>query len=643
MYIFLGALILAIFFHFIGRLWLDIFPRVSYKHPLVYGFLFYMIPFFAISMVSMFLHLSWNFFAIAISSLNLLYLFAIIYAIITKKIIVNVNMSVCKKYVQENYVLLFTILFCFIVSALSSVTKVANIEWGYPTTDNMTYLSKAVKAIGNPALATTVTGWTFNYAEVDALGLVAWWELFWAYWTWLTGMNVLVLVFSGIGLLSYIVILSTIDEAIYLLSGKKKQSKYIILSILYIYLISQNHHEFSKFMLVPWFGNVFTTIWALPMFAILLKHANKSLVYLLLIPLLGILGNGFSPGMATVVAFTFPFFAWFLFKNQKDNSKMLERIIILGIFLMGISFFIVMAYFNVSTYGGLSFDSKTISWFAEAQGELNGGIFSLMKKLVIVVVGIICMLLLPKKYKQEPGRTFSIFIYSLFGIFLFHPLAEFFSYLFAFSYRRVTEAVGLMALVVSFYYIVELARCHIKDSKKIWILLFAFLVVMRPDSYLLIEKRQFMSISNLTDLDRVGDAATETYRFFDNMNIEKNVCFFPSRYYSNNDNIENFSEIGTSVLSSKQVYMGCSEVGLKEGIPNYVVLGVNDIVDIDLVERLFVENNAILEKVISDERITLKIYRVNDTVMREFFITGEKYRKHCEVPDENGVCERRLV
>lgn len=644
MYIFLGVLLLISFFYFIGRFWIAVLHLDSYKHPIVYGFLFYILPFFFISMVSTFLHLSWSFFSSAITGLNFLYILVIIYALSKKMIILEFNFKKFSMYIKENYMLIIMIAFCFLISALSAVTKNANMEWGYPTTDNMAYISRAVKAIGNPAITSAVTGWTFSYTPVDVAGLVAWWELFWAYWSWLTGINILIVVFSGIGLLTYTIILTTVDEAIYVLSGDRKNSKFFVFSILYIYLIGQNHHEMIKFILLPWFGNVFIAVWALPMFGILLFHAKKSRFILFLIPILGIFGNGFSPGMATLVGFTFPFFAWYLHKNKSGKNGKLDKAVIIGIFLMGISFFGVMAYLTVKQYGITTLDWGAVSWLSQAQGEISGGIFSLRKKLVLAILGLASFLFLKKGEKYKESDYLIIFLYSLYGMFLIYPLAELFSFLFSFSYRRFTEAVGLMVLIASFYYITKMLRKYITDGRKLFVVLLAFLLIMRPDGYLLMEKREFLDFSNLFNLKRVGTVAEEVGKYFNTIEGPKNVCFFPSRYFSYKDNIENFSDMGTALIGhDSEVFIGCSADGVKPNAPNYVVLGLNDIIDVEKVEQLFIENKAVVQKVVSDDQISAVIYKIETETMSDFFSTGEEYRRHCAEPDENGVCEGRLV
>lgn len=572
MYLYLCFSIFLAFSFFVGKIVVLKFNLTKFKHPLIYGVITYFFLFFILSFPLVLFHVSWLVFSTMQTLLHTILLAIILYYLFTKKLILRVSKNIIFEYIKNNwglYTILFLFMFLYLISKNSLFFSIEDSRYNLAIIDNYVYIGKAANAIGSDAIFPLQTDiLTGQVGPTNLLLLISYWELFWAYGSELFKIDLLAFVHTFVALLVYIITFFSIDEILYLLVAREKQRKLqiIMLSFILLYLFVQYDSDFAKFMFLPWYGNVISTMAMFPVFGIITYHffeKEKMIIFYIFFPFVM---AGFSPVSILYSAFLYLISGFYIMCKYRGEFKKT---------LCLYSFFISMLFFSFSIFNAIQLLelTRTLDLFTtiNLQSEYNAVYGLLIFRLPIISIGIFLFYL--SYLKKESSHKENLFVISaiLILILAISPkLSAFVFNIFSFPFRRFFETILIYFFVYSLYKIFK--EVNFKSKRLLLLVLVYSIFIFPQNGMFLLKNNNFYSLKNITNLERVTEISKKVTIFFENrMDKTNSICVYKDRSI-----LTQFGhvDLGVAIVSLRNTNLiDCSDKkGLNEKQIDYIIL-----------------------------------------------------------------------
>lgn len=614
--IYISAIILLVLFYITGECVVDklSIPENARKHSLVFGFIFYMSFFFALTAVMLIINVSWG---IYFTVMTLYSLGVIIYAsvdYIKNKRYKNIDI---KQWLMGSWPALLVII-AITVSYLFTVTSQFIIQSHALSVgiDNHVYMSKALQGVNQAKIFQNQHDTVFFGGEASIVNLVGFWEYFWAYGASVFGQNVLSFAHTTIPFIIYTVVVLGIDEVFFLLSKKADKKlrsafKYGVLMLLPLLIIEGYARETIKFFFFPWFGNVTVTMLYLPIMIIFFYHAMRDERWILFLFFLPFVFTGFNPTSMIMTWFYYPIFlfVWYNFKQYKSKHEKFILYSFIGLIVLFLFASLIQGRYSHYWYKIPDIFVKGNEW---NDTELAIFIDALQSRMPFVIVALLTYAYRIAKKKSGSmeqflmGGMFALLVLSCFPYLRIIPFN-----LFNFSYTRLMNVITMSMYFYSCLSLIMLLK--MLPSKVVWLMVLSISLLLsigRP--IIQLEWIDVFDTNALFNQERVNKSALGIANSLKEIDGIKNVCIYPDtlaqdRIYETRYTDLTMVMMGTDTDSYLTGCFNDSMTGFIETNANYIISW-----DEDKQFDTYIKDNLEFVTAFDDESLSLKLYKIID-------------------------------
>lgn len=594
----------------LGKVVISSFQIEKYKHASVYGIIAYVSGFFILSFPFTLFHLPWstywwgmNIYTFLVSSISIWMLYA-------RKIKIMFSWKHLREYIVQNWVVI-GIIFVFSMMYLLSISTMIWHEtmpyaYGMAVVDDSAYVMKAAKAIGASDILASAVG------KDTVLNVVSFLELLWAYGSEVFHVDIFTFTRTSMSLLVYIFIFFSVDEFLYTITTEKKyhKVKYSLIGFLLLYAVIGWQLELPKFMFLPWFGNVVTTMIYLPVSALICRQSLTSKRMLIFLGVLPFVFVGFSLGaiVSTVVLYPLCTYIWFKYKVYKFKY---EKLVVVAAIVIIFIYFAAILLTDVYIH---QVPFNTLLWnidYLDGAGEMSlfFSSFNAKKAWFLILLGV----LTTKWLDQKIMKVEKLIIVSIL-VLLFITKAPYISNIvfgvLGFAYRRFMEGVIFYLIIYGLYSVLDLFE-RIKFKQLLVFCLSLAIIASEMNGVQLIGTRKLYSIDNLSNKMRVLPAVAELYNFFNTIPEKRNVHIYKSPgatsvWWGENKDVPVSVDVFVAVSATKNKYFTKNIVDLNS--LDYLIIGKNE--DMDTLPEELKQKEKKFVRYIEDEHLQIAIYQI---------------------------------
>lgn len=607
---FITVLVLLSYFYFIGLATESVFGFQNNKT--VTGFFIYFSIYGVLSIPLASLHVSWFVFSTSISLLNIALLGISFYLLRKKNIKIIPNKEKIMLFFKKNWPIILLITVYFGVYLMSSFSLNWYLGRG-AVWDQSYYAAKANAAIDSSNIL--LINPKYGYVEPPMASLVnssVTWELLWSYISSLTGLTVNQVSKLVFPVIIFTVVFFTIEQIIksFFKENSKFYRSYTIFfwfNLVYTTFNDGLKDELTKFMYLPWYGNVLVTMLFFLTTAYFFAYALKDKKGILLLFIQLIFYNVFSAGGLMYAALIYPFFIIYWLFNKKYVIKFEKLLVLFSLlFLIGLNLFYIIS-------------QKNVRWVEQEQWL---SFFQLISP--VFVLASFGYLFLYKEQRMNKFNTF-IFIYIVAGLLLL--VIEPFSGIVFNYYKFALHRFGLSLLLIfilcgsiGFVSIFE------KNKKILLITLIPLLILFQKNyDFYFVQNKDGLKPSNILNTARESKEVVEVADFLNQKAALKKqpvyYCVYTKNAYRGIDSskrtktkyYETYIDIGSMILTeTKNVFESYNhDEDINEDIPvskfkssncNYLLT------DIQTLKSEYEADGFTVEKTIRSETLLSEFY-----------------------------------
>lgn len=611
------ALIILIIGTLLGQLVLHFCQLEKSKHALVYGLFVYFAGFFIVSGPFSFFSLPWNWYFVTMTLYHVVLLGFFLYGYMKKIIRFNFSFEHLIEYLRANwFVIGMIVLFTVLNFASYNAWRFSgNYSQAEAIVDDFIYLSRAAKNIGHTIYPMGIDVSSGVQTTPELLLLVSFLELFWGYMSQLFQIDLVVFTRTTMSIVMYVWIFYAFDEMLYVMFDKKKYQlfKYTILAFGLLYYVNNMQSEVYKFMYLPWFGSVFSTILYIPLLLLFffqsLAH-KKSLVLLFLLPFISV---GFSPVNILYTAILFFPIMMLWYKNKAYESNDAKQLLYVSFGLFSLFLFVSI----MDNFSKFSENFLMLINYSDLTRYSEMAFFksAFVDRLMFIIPGLAIFFYRVSLNKVRPiEKWMMFFVCSILLISLMPRMNVALFNLFSFPYRRFWDSL-LIGLVFYSWAMILLVLGKLTLVRFVGTLFAFSLVFYQVPGFYFLSNYQFFSIENIFKEKRLPEASEELAIFFKQSQQQVNVCLAqdplqaslndprnPQRIVMSNDGTYSI-DLGSGIATLPNVYAFCQQAPDNMAVQYYVVTNSETIY-----REIGAEHLRLVKEIVTDE-LTLEIYQ----------------------------------
>lgn len=537
---------LSLFWMMIGA-GVEAISKQPITHKMVVGFFVYFTFFGLVATPLSLIHVSWTIFFSILTIMNVVLVGLSGYLARKNKVVLNFTKEGVIQYIKNYWPVILIIAVYFILYLMSDFSLHWQVNRG-AIWDHSFYASKALKTIGAENIGSINPKFGFTESGLSAVmtGAVTW-EMFWSYLSKVSTLSINQVSKIVLPLYIYISVFISFDICWKYIMKKfnlfpRAYLLFFWLMIIYTTRYDGFQDEVSKFLYVPWFGNVIVTMlfFTSTFYFFMRALENKTFVYVLAAQL--IFYNVFSAGGFVYAGILYPFLiGYWIFHKQYEFkfAKLLSVIAVLG--------FIAFDYIYIRS-------QQNVQWI-ELDRWLNF-YTTILPITVLAFVGIGLIILNNKLLKLE------YFIYGLLitilVLLILEPFATMLFVRYKFLLHRFALSNLMLVLIFGFAGILQIIKKY--NKKLVIVAIIPFLIVFQKSyDIFVLANSENIRLENLTNMKRESSEVLQVSQFLNNKSSELNrdvyYCSYGSDYFQYHDKRfktihgEEYIDIGSMILT----------------------------------------------------------------------------------------------